>query len=121
MMACFQLMRDGLRFNICDLKTSYLFNREVKGLAEQLETRVGRPLLYSCRYWSAHLQSTMTSKCDHKALAMELEDFLYNRLLFWLEVMSLANEVASANVSLLTAAQQIRVRGYKLCPRSSVS
>jgi hypothetical protein len=115
MMACFRLMRDRLMFNICHLKTSHLFNREVEGLTQELETRVGHPLLYSCRFWSAHLPSTLTSKCDHKALAMELEDFLHNRFLFWLEVMSLANKVAAANASLLTAAQLITVRGYQLC------
>jgi hypothetical protein len=41
----------------------------------------------------------------------ELEEFLYTRLLFWLEVMSLANEVAAGNISLLTVAPLIPVCG----------
>jgi hypothetical protein len=108
LMACFRLMR-GLRFNICGLESSYLFNHEIKDLSQRIESRVGSALLYSCRFWAVHLQDTMTNEYDHHALMTELEDFLYNRLLFWLEVMSLAEEVAAANISLLTVAPLITV------------
>jgi hypothetical protein len=53
----------------------------------------------------------MTYEYDHNALMRELEEFLYTRLLFWLEVMSLANEVAAGNISLLTVAPLIPVCG----------
>ena len=109
MTACFRLMRDGLRFNICRLETSHLFNWQVEDLSQRIKTNVGSALLYSCRYWAAHLQDTMADEYDRNALTAELEDFLHIRLLFWLEVMSLANEVAVANVSLLKVAQAITV------------
>jgi WD domain, G-beta repeat len=111
LMACFRLMR-GLRFNICGLESSYLFNHEVKGLSQRIEARVGSPLLYSCRFWAAHLRDTMASKYDHNAVMTEIEVFLYDHLLFWLEVMSLTNEVAAANISLLTVAPLITVCGF---------
>jgi hypothetical protein len=111
-MACFQLMRDGLRFNICDLETSHLFNNEVKDLSQRIENKVGRPLLYACRFWASHVQSTMANEYNRFSLMKEVEEFLYTRLLFWLEVMSLVDEIAAANISLLTVAPQIAVSNF---------
>jgi hypothetical protein len=112
LMVCFRLMRCGLRFNIRGLETSYLFNHEVESLSQRIKTRVGSPLLYSCRFWAAHLRDTMANEYDHNVLMTELEEFFYNRFLFWLEVMSLANEVPAANISLLTVAPLTTVCGF---------
>ena len=108
-MACFRVMRQKLKFNICELESSYLRNDEVKDLAHRINTRIGDSLLYACRFWAAHLQDVMANEYDRNALTGELQDFLYIRLLFWLEVMSLADEVIVANVLLLTVAPSIAV------------
>ena len=108
-MACFRLMRQELKFNICGLESSYLLNDEVKDLAERISTRIGDSLLYACRFWAAHLQDMMANEYNGNALIAELEDFVYVRLLFWLEVMSLTGEVISANILLLTVVPCIAV------------
>jgi hypothetical protein len=108
-MACFRLMREGLRFNICNLKTSYLLNDEVMDLLQRIETNIPMPLLYSCQFWTTHVLETTINLHNHGSLMQEIKDFMYHRLLFWLEVMSLTKEVASANTSLLTVARWIQV------------
>ena len=78
-------------------------------MAQRIETRIGDSLLYACRFWVAHFQDVMANEYDRNALTGELQDFLSIRLLFWLEVMSLADEVIMANVLLLTVAPSIAV------------
>ena len=107
-MACFRLMKDGLKFNICDLQSSYLLNDEVENLSQTIEEKISSPLFYSCRFWAAHLLDA-TINSDGEILMKEVEDFLYNRVLFWLEVMSLKKEVVAAIIALLSVSPRIRV------------
>jgi DNA polymerase III delta prime subunit len=112
-MACFRLMKDGLQFNICGLQSSHLLNNDVVDLSQRIEKKISSTLFYSCRFWAAHLLDT-TIESDghgHETLMKEVEDFLYARALFWLEVVSLKKEVTGANIALLTASTRIRVRG----------
>ncbi|PAV14885.1 nucleotide-binding-oligomerization-domain like receptor [Pyrrhoderma noxium] len=82
---CFGLMRDQLRFNICGLETSFKFNRDVPDLEKRVDKRIHPGLLYACRYWAPHLQDVLYSD----KLLSDLDDFAYNQLLYWLEVLSL--------------------------------
>lgn len=113
-LSCFRLMKHGLKFNICDLKTSHLLNDEVEDLSQKTETHISTALLYSCRFWAAHLRGTKFQSDIHTAVIEEIKDFLYVRLLFWLEVMSLKKEVSAANVALLTLAYWIQVSCFLL-------
>lgn len=108
-MACFRLMQDGLKFNICELETSCLLNREVDSLSQRIKDKVGGALLYSCRFWGAHLADTIVHRYCPNSLMTEVKEFVYTRLLFWLEVMSLTNDLAVANITLLTVALLIKV------------
>jgi hypothetical protein len=104
--ACFRLMKAGLKFNICDLETSHYLNDEVEDLPQRITVKISAPLLYSCRFWAAHLLDTTTG---HDTLLQEVGDFLHVRLLFWLEVMSLTKRVVVANIALLTVAPWLHV------------
>jgi NACHT domain len=108
-MACFRLMREGLRFNICDLKTSHLLNDDVEDLSQKIETNIPMVLSYSCQFWTAHVLETTVTMDSYGSLVKEVNDFMYHHLLFWLEVMSLIKEVRTANISLLTVARWIQV------------
>jgi hypothetical protein len=110
-MACFRLMKDGLKFNICNLETSHIFNDNVKDLPARIKTNISAPLSYSCSFWAAHLRDTTINQDGHGTLMTEVKDFLHVRLLYWLEVMSLTKEVLAAKVALLTAIPWIEVRG----------
>ena len=50
-------MNEYLRFNMCNLASSFLLNEEDKGLPERVKSNIGPELQYACRYWAAHLAS----------------------------------------------------------------
>jgi energy-coupling factor transporter ATP-binding protein EcfA2 len=79
------LMDKELQFNICQLPTSYLRNREISDLPTRLERYVPDHLRYSCRFWVDHLvATTYRADCVEKVAII-----FYEKFLFWLEVMSL--------------------------------
>jgi len=82
-LSCLQVMRTGLRFNICQLETSHIRNVDVPDLASRIEKFIPAHLSYSCRFWSDHLQ---TVKFDVEVME-SVKDFLRNGLLYWLEVL----------------------------------
>ena len=97
----------GLRFNICDLKSSYLENRWVNGLVKRVEKNISSELLYSSLYWVNHvvdyLSVTSSSEKDGSRdqdkleLSRMLADFLSTeRSLYWLEVLSLTGNLEYA-------------------------
>jgi hypothetical protein len=72
--ACLGVMKTELRFNICDLPSSYLRNSQVCDLERRIEANVTSQLSYSCRYWADHLRHTSFSP-----LAKEIRTFLTMR------------------------------------------
>jgi hypothetical protein len=105
-------MKEGLKFNICDLETSHLLNRDVLDLSERVATKVRHPLLYSCWFWAAHIRDTPTDQVNNAVLIPEIRDFFYIRFLYWLEVMSVTGEVMAANIALLGVASWIQVSDF---------
>ena len=108
-MTCFRLMKKGLKFNIFDLETSHLANKDVKDLSERIATKAQHPLLYSCRFWAAHIRDTPTDQASNASLILEIRDFFYIRFLYWLEVMSVTENITAANIALLSVAGWIQV------------
>ena len=68
-------MKDQLRFNICNLPSSYLPNSKVPDLAQQINKNTSPELSYSCRFWIVHLQRTQFNIC----LAEEVRAFFNQR------------------------------------------
>jgi NACHT domain len=85
-----------LRFNICGLKTSHCRNDDVPDLSMCLESAIPTHLSYGCRFWVDHLRMTAYDK----KILNELREFLYERLLYWLEVLSLVKKVKIASRTL---------------------
>ena len=91
------IMEDGLQFNICQLPTSYLPNSKFSDLDERIKEYISPELSYSCRCWTDHLQLTQFDL----ALAQAIQAFFnHERLLFWLEVLSLLQKIDSCNSGL---------------------
>ena len=77
----FAIMKKELHFNICQIKSSYLFN---SSLTREQMSLISPVLLYSCQFWANHVQSQKNVTIfEHSILY-----FLKNQLLFWLEVLS---------------------------------
>ncbi|KAI0339508.1 WD40 repeat-like protein [Trametopsis cervina] len=94
--ACLRTMEAQLRFNICDLETSYRANKDVLDLAERIQHNVSPALLYACRFWNSHLTAP-----PHEQVSLDLLfGFLETKLLFWIEVISLVRTAVSASVGI---------------------
>jgi hypothetical protein len=99
-LACFRIMKAGLHFNICKLETSYLRNDQVPDLTSRIEQNIRRHLAYACCFWSSHLQAVQAAQSKNNFI-VEVRSFLYNNLLYWLEVLSLLQKWGSAAKMLL--------------------
>ena len=77
---CLQVMNSGLRFNIADCKTSYLLN------SQQTLATIPGLLKYASLHWAHHIDAAG----DATSLLPCLENFLFEKFLFWLEVLSVS-------------------------------
>ena len=90
--ACLGLLLDGLKFNICELETSYLANDDVKDLSTRVNQHIPPALLYASRFWVHHLKHT-----DFKTdLFQKVETLFKEKFLFWLEILSLTRNIVHA-------------------------
>jgi hypothetical protein len=105
---CMRLMNRELKFNFCGLETSHYRNDDMKK-----RTSIPAHLSYSCRFWAEHLEEG-DDKHDRRTLLKEIHDFLHNRFLFWLEVLSLIKEVSVAQLALLMAIRRLGVSYFHL-------
>ena len=90
--SCLGLLLADLKFNICNLETSYLANKDVTDLKSRVEEYISPALLYACRFWDDHLEHLSFET----ALFEKLQTFYKKKLLFWLETLSLTNHVGLA-------------------------
>ncbi len=90
---CLDLLLNSLKFNICDLETSYLANNEVEDLSTRVDQHIPPALLYACRFWDDHLKHT-----DFKTdLFEKVEKLVKEKFLFWLEALSLTGNIGLAS------------------------
>ncbi|KZT03681.1 WD40 repeat-like protein [Laetiporus sulphureus 93-53] len=106
-----KVSRSGLRFNICNIETSYLPNSEINGLEERASTCISPELIYSSVYWLDHiirsdLGHNDTTSCIEGSVAEKLPGMAQNLLctsqaLYWLEVMSIKRRLSAARSILI--------------------
>ena len=85
--SCLDIMKANLKFNICDLPSSFVFDLEVLDLKDRIEQNISDFLQYSCRYWVQHLIRATSGDLD--SLRARIDEFLRVRVLFWMEAMNL--------------------------------
>jgi hypothetical protein len=107
---CLRTMAKQLRFNICELESSYSRNSEIPDLAFRIQTFISSELSYSCRFWAEHLsESTQEEK-----LYEQVQEFAKEQFLYWLEVMSLCKQVNLASGMLNMLINWIKVSFLQL-------
>jgi len=79
---CLKVMKSDLHFNIAECETSYLPN------SEQRLATIATSLKYSCLHWGHHIAAA-----DGASLLPQLEDVLFEKFLFWLEVLSVTSTI----------------------------
>ena len=105
--ASLSVMQADLRFNICELETSYLQNSEVVGLKEKVEKSIPPPLLYSCRFWATHLQD---AELDSGLLHLVRKLVTGEQMLFWLEALGVSKFIGEAYWALTSTERWLQVR-----------
>ena len=83
--SCLNLMVEKLRFNICQLESSYLPNVEVPDLQSRTDSHIPSALNYACRFWGDHLELI---PFNHEVF-IKLRSVFDEKFLYWLEVLSL--------------------------------
>ena len=84
---CLERMGDLLRYNICNIPSSFVFNIDVPDIDNLVSRNIPPFLGYICCNWARHLQDISYSRKLHR----QLRSFVYNQLLFWFEVLSLTS------------------------------
>jgi NACHT domain len=86
--SCFHIMKSGLRFNMGNITSSFLFDSDnAVALSEQVNQNINAVLRYSSCHWAHHLPSLQV--IDTNILRGCIPDFLQIRVLFWIEAMNL--------------------------------
>ncbi|KAG8709661.1 hypothetical protein FRC11_005339 [Ceratobasidium sp. 423] len=104
---CFLLMKEQLRFNICDLDSSFIPDEKVENIQDRIKDKISPSLAYASRYWANHLKLAPQSD----TLLEMLDEFISNRLLFWMEVLSLRREIAVGIDALFSIMQWLMKAG----------
>jgi hypothetical protein len=97
-----QVMNSELKFNMCHLKTSYFLNEEDSNFHKQVQKCLSPGLIYSVQHWTEHLEH---AKKYGASLQKEVKSFLQEKVLFWIESLSLLGQVHTV-VPLLAIAKQ---------------
>jgi hypothetical protein len=82
---CLEVMDRELRFNICQIPTSYRANKDIENLGALVRKNISPHLLYASHFWAQHV--SQLTDVNHMVLS-KLLGLLSRRFLEWLEVMS---------------------------------
>ncbi|KAJ7105155.1 WD40-repeat-containing domain protein [Mycena epipterygia] len=100
---CFQLMH-SLRFNICDLPSSFIDDSEIADLPLRINQNISSSLAYACRHWAEHLSKIDTGDpTTTDPITALFWEWLDGRFLFWIETMNLLNVMRECSLALTTA------------------
>ena len=83
-------MRDELKFNICELESSYCRNEEIPDLNDRISRFIPEALQYSSLFWTNHLDDLGSSTSGNSDVKFAVSSFVTStKFLFWLEALSL--------------------------------
>ena len=87
------LLNNKLKFNICNLSSSCLWNRDVVDLQEWIEINIPSSLAYSGEYWATHLEEASEEKVN---LTRDVAKTYFDKyLLEWFEFLSIKDLIHS--------------------------
>ena len=108
LIGCLELMNQKLEKNMCNLPDA-LTNDEVDDLQERTKQFIGTSLQYACRSWHKHLTDIHQIPTHVPKITSILHQFLEEKFLFWLEVLSVFGAVRDAVDALEVAARWLEV------------
>ena len=96
------LVSSQLHFNMCNLESSIIKNVDIHAT---VKSTIPPLVSYSCQYWADHLVNTPSDETLMEAVRF----VIYEKLLFWLEAMSLLSKTYEGSLILR------RVLASKVC------
>ena len=115
---CLGLMNQMLAKNMCKLPDAAA-NSDVSDLEERTKKYIGPALRYACLSWHKHLVNGTTGPADAPAVTLALHQFLEEKFLFWLEVLSVlgaARDIVEALESITHWSEVCRVSTLDVLP-----
>ncbi|THU79247.1 hypothetical protein K435DRAFT_698261, partial [Dendrothele bispora CBS 962.96] len=88
--ACFKIMNEQLHFNICNLPSSFLLDKEVPDIDKRIGENITSELEYCCFSWGHHLGKCIVDEGMRKIL----RTFIHKKMIFWIEVMFLLDKLS---------------------------
>jgi NACHT domain len=113
--SCIGLMLEKLKFNICELESSYLANSDVPDLNSRIAKHIPSALSYACIFWDDHLEKV----AFEDDLFAKLRSFFKTNFLFWLEVLSIRSSVGLASPALSSLKTWLQSIQRKVCTSCS--
>ena len=104
--SCFRIMKSKLKFNICDLPSSFLFDSEVPHLSNRVNANISEVINYSCRHWAHHVTQ---ATAQANSLQDCISEFLDIHVLFWIEAMNLLRLSGQCSPNLLSVRTMLSV------------
>lgn len=105
---CLQAL-GALDRDMCHIEARQLPNNEITDLEDLKTAHLPLHLQYACKHWAHHL-SNGTKTVDDDDVANLLEDFCRNRILMWLECLSLMGSMDGVVEALQDAMRALKVR-----------
>ena len=100
---CFHVMKARLKFNIANIPSSFILDRDNHALSAQVARNIPDILQYACRNWHHHLCfDVATDSINNYGL---LVGFIQLRAIFWIEAMNLLGSVGQCDEILQTASR----------------
>ena len=106
--SCLKFMSAKLKFNFFGLKTSHIPNKAIPNLMDHMKNVKSTALDHASYFWAIYLQK-YPEEILKEGIMVQMEKFLLNHLLHWLEIMSLMGAVNHAAQLLLLAENWCRV------------
>ena len=107
---CLQLMNRGLEQNLLSLP-NYALNSEVEDLEARTKCCISIALEYACKSWHNHLAG---AGGDVTAIVSALRNFMNEKFLAWLEVLSVTGAARDAVTALETLMHWLKEVCFKL-------
>ncbi|KAG8837169.1 hypothetical protein FRC18_009893 [Serendipita sp. 400] len=93
---CLAIMKRELCFNICQLESSFTFNKDVPDLDERISKYISKELQYGCISWLDHIVNSGGTSRDKEVDVALLRITKVGYPLFWIEVVSALGKIPKA-------------------------
>jgi len=108
LIGCLKMMSQKLERNMCKLPDA-IANNEIGDLQKRVEQYINHDLRYACKSWHKHLSDVHAIPTYRIKITSILHQFLEEKFLFWLEVLSVLGATEDAVDALEAATQWLEV------------